>query len=142
MKISVYTMAVETFVPALESLAALLEKGSTHAQQTGQDLVNARLAPDMYPLAEQVQLACFHAKDATARLSGAKPVAMETAATTFAQMSAAIARAITYVSGVPAAAFEGAEERDCTVEPPNRDFVIAMNGLALLRSWALPHFYF
>ena len=59
MKISVYTMAVETFVPTLESLATLLEKGATHAQHEGLDLVNARLAPDMYTLAQQVQLACY-----------------------------------------------------------------------------------
>ena len=142
MKISVYTMAVETFVPTLESLATLLEKGATHAQHEGLDLVNARLAPDMYTLAQQVQLACYQAKDATARLSGARPVPMEEAGKSFPDLKLAIAKTITFINGVPVAAFEGAEERDCTVEPPNTDFVIAMNGLALLRSWALPHFYF
>lgn len=142
MKISVYTMAVETFVPTLESLATVLDKGAVHAQQAGLDLVNARLAPDMYTLAQQVQLACYQAKDATARLSGAKPAAMEDAGKSFPDLKLAIARTISFINGVPVAAFEGAEERDCTVEPPNTDFVIALNGLTLLRSWSLPHFYF
>ena len=61
MKISMHTMAVDSFVPMLESLSAILDKGVTHARRSKLDLVNARLAPDMYTLAQQVQLACHHA---------------------------------------------------------------------------------
>ena len=43
--------------------------------------------------------------------------------------------------GTTAADFEGAEERDCSIEIPG-DMVIVMNGLQLLRAWSLPHFYF
>ena len=74
--------------------------------------MNARLAPDMFTLAQQVQLACYHAKDATARLSGAKPVPMEEAGKSFQDLKLAIATTITFINGVPVAAFEGAEERD------------------------------
>jgi hypothetical protein len=45
------------------------------------------------------------------------------------------------VRNAQAAAFEGAEDRDCSIEIPG-DMVIEMNGLRLLRSWSLPHFYF
>jgi Domain of unknown function (DUF1993) len=66
MKISVHAMAVDTFVPMLESLAAILDKGLAYAESAKTDLVNARLAPDMYTLAQQVQLACHYARDAAA----------------------------------------------------------------------------
>jgi uncharacterized protein len=75
-KISVYTMAIDTFVPMLRSLSNILDKGAEHAKAKTLDsaaLVNARLAPDMYTLAQQVQLACDHAKDSTARLMGQEP---------------------------------------------------------------------
>src|SRR5258708_39737987 len=70
---SIYTFAIETFVPMLRSLSGVLDKGAEHAHAMKSDpsaLVNARLAPDMYTLAQQVQLACHQANDATARLSG------------------------------------------------------------------------
>jgi hypothetical protein len=61
--------------------------------------------------------------------------------TTFAGFQAQIARTLDFVRNAPAAAFEGAEERDCSIEIP-ADLVIEMNGLQLLRAWSLPHFYF
>jgi uncharacterized protein len=62
-KISMHTMAVDSFVPILESLSAILDKGAAHAKDKKVDLVNARLAPDMFTLAQQVQQACKYAKD-------------------------------------------------------------------------------
>lgn len=70
MKISMYTMAVDSFAPMLESLSALIDKGATHADKQVLDLASARLAPDMFTLAQQVQLSCYHAADCVARLTG------------------------------------------------------------------------
>ena len=46
MKISMHTMAVDSFVPMLESLSAILDKGAAYEKDQPLDLVNARLAPD------------------------------------------------------------------------------------------------
>jgi hypothetical protein len=141
MKISMHTMAVESFVPMLESLSEFLDKGAEHSKKNNLRLIDARLAPDMYTLAQQVQLACHHARDGMARLTGQSPVAIEDAQTTFDGMKAQIARTLASVRGVTAAEFEGAEERDCGIDIENR-MVIEMNGSRFLRAWALPHFYF
>lgn len=141
MKISMHTMAVESFVPMLESLGEWLDKGAAHAKKIGHDLPGARLAPDMYTLAQQVQQACHHARVAVARLTGNVPPTMEDAETTLAEMKAQIGRTLDEVRAVPAAAFEGSEERDCSIPLPN-GLVIAMDGVRFLRAWALPHFYF
>lgn len=141
MKISMHEMAVGSFVPMLESLSEVLDKGAERAESHGLDLVNARLAPDMFTLAQQVQQACHYAKDGTSRLTGTGGAAMEDAETGFAGCKDQIARTLDFVRGANIAAFEGAEERDCSIEIPG-NMVIVMNGLQLLRAWSLPHFYF
>jgi hypothetical protein len=140
-KISMHDMTVGSFVPMLESLSSVLRKGEEHARSANVDLVNARLAPDMFTLAQQVQQACHYAKDAASRLTGKGGVSMGGAESTFAGLNAQIHHAIDEVRGVPAAAFDGAEDRDCSIDVPG-DMVIEMNGLRFLRSWSLPHFYF
>jgi uncharacterized protein len=142
MKISMHTMAIDSFVPMLESLSALLDKGEAFAKGRSLDLVNARLAPDMYSLAQQVMFACYNAKDGAARLTGTPWAAPDEAGKTMAELKAQIAATIKSLRTVPAAAFEGTEERDCSIEPPNANIVIAMDGLQFLRAWVLPHFYF
>jgi len=66
---------------------------------------------------------------------------MEAVETAFAGLAAQIVRTLDFVRGAAAAAFEGSEERDCTIEIPG-NMVIHMNGLQFLRAWSLPHFYF
>ncbi len=141
MKISMHTMAVESFAPMLESLGEWLRKAAAHAEARGSNLVGARLAPDMYTLAQQVQLACHHARDASARLMGEAPASMENAETTFAGLEAQLERTVEHLRVMPVAAFDGAEERDCSIPLPH-GMSIAMDGLRFLRAWALPHFYF
>ncbi|MPT23711.1 MAG: DUF1993 family protein, partial [Starkeya sp.] len=65
MTLSVYQASVPVFIRGLTVLASLLEKGLAHAEAAGTDpadLVNARLAPDMYPLSGQIQRASDAAK--------------------------------------------------------------------------------
>jgi len=142
MKISMHTMAVDTFVPGLESLSKLLGKGAEYAKEHKIDLLNARLAPDMFTLAQQVQVACYQAADGTSRLAGRGTTTFSEAATSFDGMKNDVAKAIAFVRSIPAAEFEGSEARDCSVTPPNAGIVIKMDGLVFLRSWLLPHFYF
>lgn len=145
MKISVYTMAIETFVPMLRVLSNILDKGAQHASAKTFDsrvLVNARLAPDMFPLVMQVQLACNHAKDSTAHLMGQEPPRFENDEQTLDELKARIEKTIDYLESARATAFEGAEDREIRIPLYAINAVIEMNGLQFLRDWALPHFYF
>ena len=144
MHISAQTLARDTFVPMLRSLANVLDKAAHHAATKSFDvsvLVRARLAPDMFTFQQQVQLACFHAKDATARLTGREPAPRVSVDETFDELKARIEKTIEELQGTPAAAFEGAEDRDIVIPIPG-DMVFAMKGYQFLRDWALPHFYF
>jgi uncharacterized protein len=142
--ITAYTLAIETFAPVLTTLSKLLDKGAAHARANGTDLsalIAARLAPDMFPLSLQVKLACHHAKDATARLTGATPPKLENEELTFEELKTLIEKTLSYLRGVSAQAFAGAEDRKVEITlQDNR--VFESNGIELLRDWSIPHFYF
>ena len=145
MKTSIYAFATETFVPMLRSLSNILDRGADHARTSKSDpaaLVNARLAPDMYTLAQQVQLACDQANDATARLTGQDALQFENNEKTIDELKVRISKTIDYVQSVQASAFEGAEDRKIIIPIPENNMEFEMNGLQFLRDWALPHFYF
>ncbi len=143
MTISMHTMSVDSFVPMLESLAEVLDKGAAHASRHDMDLVRARLAPDMYDLAKQVQMACHYATDATARLQGkpARQPATDNGDKSVADLKQRISTAIQELKETNPASLANSEGRNCNIPLPN-GMMIEMDGLRLLRSWSLPHFYF
>lgn len=144
MESAVYEMSVETFVPMLRSLAALFDKAAAHARERNFDpdlFVESRLAPDMYPLWRQVDLACDHAVKAAALLIAVEPPHDDGPLETLAQLKARIARTIDYLDDIPAGEYEGAEDVD-VILPLGGGLVLERKGLQFLRDWALPHFYF
>jgi len=143
MAISMYTASAPVFLRMLGNLDRLLEKAEAYAKERGFDpnvLVNQRLAPDMLPLASQIQLASDSAKGAMARLSGASPPSMPDTETTIAELRARIAATIDYVKSVPQSAVDGSEDRDVVLKTPNGD--IPFKGLGYLTGFALPNFLF
>jgi len=143
MKVSVHALSIEVFSSALSNLSALLEKGSAHAVARKFDpavLVAARLAPDMFPLSRQVQIACDLAKNSAARLAGQEPPRFEDNEKTMEELRARIARTIDYLKSIPAAAVDGSEERDIRV--PAGERTLEFKGLAFLQRWAIPNVFF
>jgi hypothetical protein len=143
--ISIYAIATETFVPMLRSLSGLLDKGAEHARVAKSDpaaLVVARLAPDMYTLAQQVQLACDQASSTIARLIGQEPPKFENDEKTIDELKARIARTIEYVQRARESDFDGAADRQIRIPIPEMSAEFEFNGLQFLRDWGMPHFYF
>jgi len=143
MKISMYSMSVESFVPMLGTLSTLVEKGLKFAAEKKFDpavLVNARLAPDMLPLSRQIQIACDMAKNGSARLAGQEAPRFEDNESTLEELRTRIARTVDYLKTIPASAIDGSEDRDIKI--PLRERPLEMKGLAFLRTWCLPNFYF
>src|SRR5258708_27506794 len=61
MSISMYDFSIPIMTRGLSNMSALLDKAAAHAAAKKFDpvvLAQARLYPDMYPLARQVQIAC------------------------------------------------------------------------------------
>jgi hypothetical protein len=144
MTISLRTMAIDSFVGMLGDLSNVLGKGAEHAKAKKLDeavLVNARLAPDMYTLAQQVQVACDNAKNGTARIIGREPPHHDDNEKTIDELKARIAKTIDHLKGLPNAAFEGAADRKIVMDLQN-GLELEMTGAQFLKDWALPHFYF
>jgi hypothetical protein len=143
MKLTVHAASVGVFAPILTNLAALLDKAVAFAEAKKIDpavLLQARLAPDMFPLVRQVQLASDFAKNSTARLAGQDPPRFADEEQTFEELKARLARTLDFLDTVPASALEGAEDRDIRV--PLRDRTLELKGLPFLQRWALPNFFF
>ncbi len=143
MKISMHALSAEVFIHSLGNLSAILDKGLAHATQRKFDpavLLAARLAPDMFPLTRQVQIACDVAKHAIARLAGQDAPRFEDNETSFEQLRARIARTLDYIKSVPASALVDSETRDIKVPAGERTF--EFKGLGYLQRWVLPNVFF
>jgi hypothetical protein len=136
-----YALSVETFIPVLKTLSDLLDKASAQKGAEAQLLVEAKLAPDMFPLSRQVQIACDMAKSGAARLTGAEPPKFEDNEKTLTELKARIEKTIGYIQSLPASAFEGAEARQLAFHL-YQDKSLHADGLRFLKDWCLPNFYF
>ncbi|HLG88476.1 MAG TPA: DUF1993 domain-containing protein [Alphaproteobacteria bacterium] len=144
MSVSLYSITVETFASRLGTLSQLLDKAAAHAREKNLDpatLVNARLAPDMFTLARQVQIACDQAKFAAARLTGREPPRVEDNETTIEELKARIAKTLDYLKTAPQSAFAGADERKISFPLPG-DLSVEMTGAQYAQDWIVPQFYF
>ena len=143
MSASLQDTAVPVFDSMLRNLSTLLDKAVAHAAARGSEasvLLQSRLAPDMFPLVRQVQIATDAAKFGVARLTGVEAPRFADDETTFEQLKARIEKTRAFVAGVPRQAFEGAETR--RVEVPTRTSTYAFDGRTFLLHWAMPNFYF
>jgi hypothetical protein len=143
MKISMFETSIPLFLHTLENLKLLLQKGAAHAEAKKFDpsiLVNSRLAPDMFNLARQVQIACDAAKGAAARLTGTEPPKFEDVEATLPELITRVDKTISFLRSLSSAQFEGSDERTITVTIPRGP--LSFSGLDFLRHWALPNFFF
>jgi hypothetical protein len=143
MKISMHAMSVGVFTHTLGNLSGVLEKGVAYAQHRKFEpavLLAARLAPDMFPLTRQVQIACDIAKNAVARLTAQEPPRFPDTETSFEELHARIARTVDYLKSIPPDALEGAETREIKFTAGER--TLEFKGLHFLQQWAIPNVLF
>ncbi len=138
-----YDASVSVFNRTLGALSAILDKAAAHAGARGFDvavLLSDRLAPDMFTLTRQVQIACDTAKGAAARLAGLEVPRHEDTETTVAELKARIAKTLAFVNGIPAAAFVGSEDRSVVLQM--RKQAVEFVGRTYLFEHALPNLFF
>lgn len=143
MTLSMYDVSVPAFARTLGNLKAILGKAAAHAQARKIDesaFLTARLFPDMFTFAQQVQVATDFARGTCARLAGAEPPPVEGDGKSFAELVARIERTLDYVSTVPRAAIDGGEGRE--IVRSIRGVEKRFTGSAYLLAYALPNFYF
>lgn len=126
----------------LRQLDGWLATATAHAESKSFDpdvLLAARLAPDQFPLARQVQTSCDNAKFAAARLSGKEAPSHPDTEKTMAELRARVASTLAWLDGLGADAFAGAGDR---VVSQARWEGRTMTAGDYLVEYALPNFYF
>lgn len=143
MSISMYQTSIPPLVHALTNLTTILEKAIAHAEAKKIDpavLVNARLYPDMYPLARQIMIATDVAKGGASRLAGLEPPKYEDSETTFAELIARINKTIAHLETFTAAQIDGTEDKSISLTM--RKTTASFKGQSYLLDFVMPNVYF
>jgi hypothetical protein len=143
MPMSMYQASVPAFVQLLNSLPAMLDKAEAFAGERKIEqavLLGYRLAPDMFALTRQVQIATDHAKGCCARLAGVEVPKYADDETTFADLKARIDKTVAFVQGFKPGDIDGSEGRDITITAGSRE--LRFKGQQYLVNFVLPNFYF
>lgn len=139
---NLYDLCVPQFKKALGNLDRWIELAVANAERRKFDpnvLVNARLAPDMFPFARQIGSACDTAKFTPARVTGKDAPKHADNEHTLAELRARIADVAKYLDGYTAKDLDGLDTK--VIAPPSlrgksivaKDYVLEMQ---------LPNFYF
>ena len=140
---ALYSMTVPVFVRFLNNFSEILKKGEAYATAKKFEpnvLINARLAPDMFALSRQVQIACDVVKGGAARLSGTEVPSFPDNETTFAELQERIAKTVKFIEGIDKGKFEGGEARNIEIKAGPRE--LKFDGLSYLNNFVLPNIYF
>jgi hypothetical protein len=143
MAISMHQASVPQFKKMLNNLSSILKKGAEFAADKKIDekvLVEFRLAPDMLPLAKQVQIACDQVKMGMSRLSGVEAPKHADTETTFAQLQDRITQTIAFIDGIKPEQIDGTEAKE--IKFSIKEWHFEFTGEQYLFTWILPNFYF
>ncbi|GGX05296.1 DUF1993 domain-containing protein [Undibacterium macrobrachii] len=144
MSITMYSTSIPVFQQMLGSLQVILQKAQAHAAEKkieDQVFLQARLAPDMFNLIRQVQIATDFAKGISARLAGVDVPDFQDTENSFEELQARLHKTIDFMRELTPSQFEGAEEREIVLRPgtPKEK---KLSGEAYLLSYGLPQFFF
>jgi uncharacterized protein len=147
MTISMHGASVGVFTRVLRNLDRILGKTETWVADRKIDpvaILQARLAPDMFPFIRQVQIATDMAKGTAARLAGIDPPRFEDNETSLAELRLRVQKTIAFLEGLDTAAFPGSETRTITLKlgPPGNQREISFQGLEYLLGFGTPNVYF
>lgn len=143
MSISFYSMSIPVFDRMLKNLLAIIEKAEANAVERKikpEVLANARLAPDMYPLAFQVQSATDRSKFFVARVTGRDAPSWADEEQTLVELKARINKALSYLDAVKPEDLDGSEDKLVALKVRGEEVQVKAQDYLLHN--VMPNFYF
>jgi hypothetical protein len=143
MAITMHSAAVPMMKTLLGALSGVLDKGEAFAKAKNVDpsvLAGDRLAPDMFPLWRQVQIACDMARGGALRLAGREVPSLPDVEPSFDSMRARIAETLAVIDSVPASEIDGSEERNVVLKM--RAGEMSFTGQRYLVGFVIPNLTF
>ena len=143
MSLSMYQASVPPLIRTLTNLRGVLIKGLAFVEHWNIDeavLIHARLYPNMFSMARQVQIATDNAKGCASRLAGLEPPGYEDNETTFIELIARIDKTIDYLQTISPEQIDGSEDRPITLKLRHNTY--HFKGMPYLIDYVLPTVYF
>jgi len=148
MSLSMHDSSLPYLTRFLRALDRMLDKAAAFAEakqgksaiSVEASIVNSRLAPDMFALARQVQIASDMAKGCAARLAGLEVPKYDDAETNFTELKARVAKTIAFIESIGADQLAGAETRTIQLKTGGRD--VTFTGADYVLGFVYPNFYF
>lgn len=137
-----FELTIPLFKKSLTQLDHLVSCAEAFVAEKGiaeSVILEARLAPDMFPFVRQIQIACDNAKGSTARLGGVEVPKMEDSETSLIALHERIGKTLSFLESFTPEQFAYAAEQK--VELPyfkDKYFV----GHDFLMHYAIPNFHF
>ena len=142
MKNPYYEITVPIFLKMLTNLSAFLQKGADFAVTKGmseEELLSQKLAPDMFNLIKQVQIATDNAKGCVARACAIDIPVFEDNETTVAELKTRIAKTVEFIQSVTPEQFANTAEQKITLKYFAPNYFM---GHKYVVEYALPNFFF
>ena len=144
MPVSLYSATVPHFLKILPQVAALIGRAQAHCAAKGLpagEILNARLAEDMWPFSWQIRACWSHSIDAVeSTLSGERKPDFSDLPEDFDFLRQGIDDAIIRLGAVRPADVDLAEDNDVSFKV--RDLKMEFTGRDYLLNFALPNFFF
>jgi hypothetical protein len=137
MAYDIYDASIPPLIHMLGSLCKVLSKGEEHG---GIDPSEARLAPDMLPLKNQIYIATDGAKGCGARLAGVDIPKFEDVETTFSDLRARVTKTIAFLKSLDRKSFVGSENKEIVLKFPHA--TLEYTGADYVNKFVLPNVYF
>lgn len=144
MAVNLYEMSVPLFTHQFYLWMDILKKGENFSQKRKIDplvLVNARLAPDMYPLARQIQIGTDMVRKGIGRLASLDAPSYEDNEVSFSDLQKRIENTIHFLETVTEEQMQGSESKEIHFSIRDNEYDFD-NGVDYLTRWIIPHFFF
>ena len=144
MALSMYEISIPMFIQNFNNLSSILLKAEKDAEKRKIDksvFINARLAPDMFPLVKQIQIATDMVRLGLGRLAEVKAPSLEDNEITFSDLQKRIKKTVSFLNKIKAKQMEGSESKKIEFKMRINNFKFK-NGQIYLQKWIIPHFFF
>ena len=136
-------ISLPVFVQMLNAMTGVIDKAAKHAADRKYEpasLLHARLFPNMYDFARQIQALCDWPIGAVAQMTGATPPKFDAKDESFEDLKARIAKTLAFVQSTDVKAYDASAERVLDLSTAsNKRF---MKGKDFIVHRVLPQFYF
>jgi uncharacterized protein len=139
---NIYEFSVETMVKRVDSLIVVLQtvqKLKSDKNLTDEDILSAKLAPDMLPLVKQIQITSDTLKATVAKLAGIEPPSYQDNEISIDELIERLQKTLVFVGSVDISDLKQGTNRTFTIPRYSEK---SINSDNYLRDYGLPNFFF